>query len=470
MAEIEAFPRAVLEQRHGAIDARRSSMPRWAPMLWGDFTTIKERYLRRLGRSLADIDVLVGGTPCQSFSIAGLRGSLGDDRGNLALSFVRIANAIDRVRLSIGLPPVWVVWENVPGVLSTHDNAFGCVLAGLVGGDAPLDPSGRGGWTDAGVVAGPKRCAAWRVLDAQHFGLAQRRRRVFVVARGYFGEAGRWDGPDALLPILEGRGWHSAPGRDAGEGVAGSLAASAGGGDENDATDGRLVAHTLNAKGGGGRIDAESETFIPVAFAENSRAELRLEGGDGQTVAALKTGGGKPGQSYPAIAFHARQDPDSGPVTHPLDTDGSSIGVMNPMGVRHLTPRECERLQGFPDDFSAITVNGQRAKDEPRYKALGNSMAVPVMAWIGARIAAVHAVPRMKRAAALADLAALMGLSPSATIALPTVIDMWAFKIGFMSSDAIISEATISEPLRTDLARACVKFSGRDDAGNGRAA
>lgn len=127
--------------------------------------------------------------------------------------------------------------------------------------------------------------------------------------------------------------------------------------------------------------------FIPVAFAENSRAELRLEGGDGQTVASLKTGGGKPGQSYPAVAFHARQDPDHGDVTHPLDTDGFSIGIGTDMAVRRLTPRECERLQGLPDDWTLIPYRGKPAADGPRYRAIGNGMAVPVVAWILRRIA-----------------------------------------------------------------------------------
>lgn len=485
MAEIEMFPIALLVARRGAIDARRSRSGS-GPLLWGDFTSIKERFLKRFGRSLADIDVLVGGTPCQAFSVAGLRRSLGDDRGNLSLAFVRLANAIDAVRLRAGKPPVWIVWENVPGVLSTRDNAFGAVLGGLVGGDAALDPSARGGWTDAGVVAGPRRCAAWRILDAQHFGLAQRRRRVFVVARGYFGGAGRWDGPDALLPVIEGGGWHPAPRREAGQAVAGALAASLGGSDENDAADGRL-AYCLNG-GGMRRTDAESETLIPavvgtlnsngkaagsatqqdahagmlvpiqdvrgsrdkkqngigigapgdsmftltardqhaVAFAENSRAELRLEGGDGQTVAALKTGGGKPGQSYPAIAFRTTGNDgvyETGDRVSCLNTatDPNQSVLLQQMGVRRLTPRECERLQGFPDDYTLVPVKRVRrarlsspkanrdgvrryveidgvvwllAADGPRYKALGNSMPVPVMEWIGTR---VDAIDRLRR-------------------------------------------------------------------------
>ena len=118
---------------------------------------------------------------CQAFSVAGLRKSLDDARGNLSLVFCEIANVIDSVRAIQRKRPVVVFWENVPGVLSTKDNAFGCFLAGLVGSDIPLSP-GTTRWPNAGVATGPKRKAAWRILDAQHFGVPQRRRRVFVVA------------------------------------------------------------------------------------------------------------------------------------------------------------------------------------------------------------------------------------------------------------------------------------------------
>ena len=170
-AEIEPFPSAVLAHRHPAI-----------PNL-GDMTAIDGRAWR--GR----IDVLVGGTPCQAFSVAGLRRSLDDKRGNLALRFVELADACQ---------PGWIVWENVPGVLSTRDNAFGCFLGGLAGEDGPLEPPG-GKWADAGVVLGPARAVAWRVLDAQYFGLAQRRRRVFVVA----GAGDRADPAQVLFELME---------------------------------------------------------------------------------------------------------------------------------------------------------------------------------------------------------------------------------------------------------------------------
>jgi DNA (cytosine-5)-methyltransferase 1 len=163
-----------------------------------------------------DTDLLCGGTPCQAFSVAGLRQSLADDRGNLTLQFVLLADAIDHLRSNTGREPAWILYENVPGVLSTNDNAFGAFLGGLVGRTSPI-PEPADGWTGAGVVDGPTRCAAWRTLNAEHFGLAQRRKRVFVLARG---GAGRWAAADALLPIIESGRWHTAPSRGTGEGIA----------------------------------------------------------------------------------------------------------------------------------------------------------------------------------------------------------------------------------------------------------
>lgn len=205
-SEIEPFPCAVLKH-HYPIVPNLGDMNEWRD--WPDDL-------------LVEADVLVAGTPCQSFSVAGLRGGIDDDRGNLALIFVEIANAIDNLRRAAGRPRVWVVWENVPGVLSMPDNAFGSLLGGLVGSDAAVEPPRDRSWTGAGVVSGPQRSAAWRVLDAQYFGVAQRRRRVFVFARG---GSGGWAAPDALLPIVPRSDWHTAPCRKAGENVAGTLGA-----------------------------------------------------------------------------------------------------------------------------------------------------------------------------------------------------------------------------------------------------
>lgn len=192
-SEIEPFPRAVLAHHYPHVP------------LHGDFTTLRDQPW------IVDADVLVGGTPCQAFSVAGLRNSLSDERGNLSLEFVRLADAIDDLRLAGRRDPAIIVWENVPGVLSVKDNAFGCFLAALAGDVTPIDPP-RGKWTNAGVVDGPARSVAWRVLDAQYFGLAQRRRRVFVVASAR-------DGLDPAAVLLEWEGVRrdTPPRREAGQ-------------------------------------------------------------------------------------------------------------------------------------------------------------------------------------------------------------------------------------------------------------
>jgi DNA (cytosine-5)-methyltransferase 1 len=164
-----------------------------------------------------------------------------------------------------------------------------------------------------------------------------------------------------------------------------------------------MVAHTLRGDGFDASEDGPGRgtPLIPVAFAENSRAELRLEGGDGTRCGALNTGGGKPGQGVPMIAFSCKDHGadamfDLSPTLRAgcHSTSHANAGVMpaiaQNMAVRRLTPRECERLQGFPDDYTLIPVRGKPAADGPRYKALGNSMAVPVMRWIGERIKAVE--------------------------------------------------------------------------------
>ncbi|KEQ00378.1 Site-specific DNA methylase, partial [Snodgrassella alvi SCGC AB-598-J21] len=144
----------------------------------GDMAILADRILNR---EIPAPDILVGGTPCQAFSVAGLRQSLNDERGNLTLEMVRILNAIDTIRRQDGKQPAILVWENVPGVLSTKDNALGCFLGAIAGEDIPIQPAGKK-WTGAGFVSGQKRNIAWRTLDAQFFGVPQRRRRIFLVA------------------------------------------------------------------------------------------------------------------------------------------------------------------------------------------------------------------------------------------------------------------------------------------------
>lgn len=395
LAEIEPFPCAVLAHHYPE-----------APNL-GDMTTIAARI------DAGEVDapeMLCGGTPCQAFSVAGLRRSLDDARGNLSLEFIRIADAIDRVRRAAGKPAAWVLWENVPGVLSTKDNAFGAFLGGLCGCDAALDAPADG-WPSAGVVAGPSRVVAWRVLDAQFFGVAQRRKRVFVLA---LGGAGAWACADALLPVSDRMHWHPAPSREAGQRAAGTTAisvalrgreggataelgddcgfglrASGGGGDKphilafgGNNTGGAIdVAAGLNAKGGAGRLDFDSETFVTHS--------LR---GDGFDASEDGTGRGTPLVPVGADCWNGAL---TGDVAATIGTRGSAETASGPtllqaMQVRRLTPKECARLQGFPDEYLDITYRGKPAADGPKYKALGNSWAVPCVRWIGRRINTVR--------------------------------------------------------------------------------
>ena len=345
LAEIEAFPSAVLAHHYPTV-----------PNL-GDMTKIAAMVS---AEEIEAPDLLCGGTPCQSFSVAGLRKSLDDARGNLSLEFIRIANAIDDIRRNHGRKPAYILWENVPGVLSTKDNAFGAFLGGLCGRDAAI-PQPGGGWTSAGVVAGPQRVVAWRVLDAQYFGLAQRRRRVFVLA---LGGAGGWACADALLSITNSLSGHPAPRRQTGK-VAPTIPSrsTAGGGlgTDFDLDGGTIcvatgqagaeigadmaptlncnheapyVAHSLRGEGFDASEDGNGRgtPLGPVAFAENSRHELRLEGGDGQRTGALSTGGGKPGQGVPMIAFPANL---SGTQCASAEDVAPSMGAANPTAVAY---------------------------------------------------------------------------------------------------------------------------------------
>jgi len=343
-SEIEPFPCAVLKHHYPNVP-NHGDMTRFNE--WPDHA----------------IDLLCGGTPCQSFSVAGLRKGLDDPRGNLMLTFGAIA-AKHR--------PRWLVWENVPGVLSSNGGRdFGSFL-GLLG------------FLGYGF--------AYRVLDAQYAGLAQRRKRVFVV-----GCLGDWRRAAAVLLERHSLSGHPAPSREARQGTAiGALAGTSPGGGwrvgADEAAACQLIPSAsmcLNAKGGAGRLDAESETLIPTIGGGFDVAHALT--GEGFDASEDGTGRGTPLVPV-AHAFDARQSDviQYGDKTGPLDTDGQTIGALVGAAVRRLTPRECERLQGFPDDYTAITVRGKPAADGPRYKALGNSWAVPVVRWIGQRIEAVE--------------------------------------------------------------------------------
>ena len=464
-AEIEKFPSAVLAHRYPGVPN------------WGDITKFKEWpdacHCVRLGAERrgqgdrtdnlrhhpaddpnaascrsnlsgrfrcekcggATIDVLVGGTPCQSFSVAGLRQGLADPRGNLCLTFLAIA---DRYR------PQWLLWENVPGVLSSDGGRdFGAFLGGL--GQLGY------GWS-------------YRVLDAQYVrvdgferAVPQRRRRVFVV--GYLGDYRR---AAAVLFERESLSGHPAPRRQAGQrsavAVAPCLRAGGNetGGDRPYGTDvdtrdslipeaaeallstdhkdpghnrdhNFVVAHALTTSHGTAEDGTGRDTpLVPVAF---DSKDLTL-GSDGATSTLTTNGNENHAGGRLAIAFNGRMDPVNEPVPGAIDTDplttcvalqGNMIGrhdEAGPVGsghdtsgamfsltktdihavatnwaVRRLTPTECERLQGFPDGYTDIPWRGkQTAPDGPRYKALGNSMACNVMRWIGRRIEMVDAL------------------------------------------------------------------------------
>ena len=403
-SEIEPFPCQVLKHHYPTV-----------PNL-GDMTKFKEWNLE------SNVDVFVGGTPCQSFSVAGLRKGLDDPRGNLMLVFLAIAKQYR---------PNWLVWENVPGVLSSADGRdFGSFLGGL-------------------AILGYG--FAYRVLDAQYFGVAQRRRRVFVV--GYFGN---WRPAAAVLFERESLSGHPAPSREKREDIANCLTKSPSshssfnparsegnavialaentigrkpenGGNGDGFTDGGPM-YTLNATGVHGvaqpiAFDAYNQTTSdtvtalrcaaggvfdntvaqPIAFSRNDDGgdatndlapTMRVAGNAGGMLAAAMA------VAQPVYELHSQDSRvrELGDVcttvsaTYGAGGGNVPITLMPAMAVRRLTPVECERLQGFPDRYTDIQPKGKPTPDGPRYKALGNSMAVPVMAWIGKRIQEVDAL------------------------------------------------------------------------------
>jgi len=383
-SEIEAFPRAVLAHHYPGV------------CCLGDFTAIRGRVLRRLG--LADtVDVLIGGTPCQSFSVAGKRAGLDDPRGNLALEFVRLAGRL-RAR--------WVVWENVPGVLSSNGGAdFAEILSAYTGCRIGVPP---GGWRNGGIAHGPGYGLAWRVLDAQYFGVPQRRRRVFLV--GYSGD---WRPAAAVLFEPDCLRGDIAPGGEAEEIVAALSASGVGtcGADDNQGQGGHLIAHALNSRQT--RFVGTVETLVSAPLTGNAYADRAAEEANLITPIAFECKATEVGSlenlssCLRSMGHRAGNQNGGGQVavvgaiTKALGEGGYATDKMHnyvpsEMGVRRLTPRECERLQGFPDDYTLIRYRGRPAADGPRYRALGNSMAVPVIRWIGERIAAVEEIIRGK--------------------------------------------------------------------------
>lgn len=367
-SEIEPFPCSVLAGRFPDV-----------PNL-GDMTQFEEWDIEK-----GSVDVLVGGTPCQSFSVAGLRGGLEDGRGNLALTYCRILQKFK---------PRWFIWENVPGVLTSNEGRdFGSIL---------------------GAMAELGYSFAWRVLDAQHFGVPQRRRRVFVV--GHFGNWRRVAGVLFECGCVSG---NPQKGSKKKQNVAALTATGVGtcGADDNQGQAGHLIADARNGTVGhvsqtlqshhsgsslntqpllvpsitahyGKGVDSDCTAplaitqFGPIAGTLTRRHDSSPCHDRGQNIVAVKS-------------FRTAGDGcayDSGNVSAALTTatdPSANIITKNNVGVRRLTPRECERLQGFPDDWTLVLHRGKLAANGPRYKAIGNSMAVPVMRWIGSRIAHV---------------------------------------------------------------------------------
>jgi len=386
-SEIAKFPSAVLKNHYPNV-----------PNL-GDMEKIHEN--ETFKKSIGSIDLICGGTPCQSFSVAGLRGGMGDPRGNLALIFLTIVN---RIR------PRWVVWENVPGVLSSNK---GRDFGSFVGWLGQLGY----GW-------------AYRILDAQYFGVPQRRRRVFVI--GYFGD---WRPPAAVLFEFNSLRGNNPPRRETGQefaaNVAPSLTASGQGVQRTGETRGQdtviafggrtsgciETACALNAHGSG-RYDFESETFISavapiLTFGGKSAGSVTQQDAENGALIfqskASSTNSMNPSTVSPTLDLcksngltiydfaqitskENRSNPKSGDPAHCISAN-SNPTLVSKSGVRRLTPVECERLQGFPDNYTKIN---SQTKDGPRYKAIGNSMAVPVMRWIGKRINQVENILNQK--------------------------------------------------------------------------
>lgn len=352
-SEIEKFPSSVLEHHY-------PNVPNF-----GDMTKFKEW-------NLDTVNLLVGGTPCQSFSVAGLRKGLEDPRGNLALTYCGI---LDHFR------PQWFVWENVPGVLSSGGGRdFGSFL---------------------GAVAELGYGFAYRVLDAQYFGVAQRRRRVFVV--GYFGD---WKPAAEVLFEPKGLCWNTPPSREARKETsvftpssiggyrqgAGTLRASGGdlgGGSEHLVAQPYEIGNTLTARMHKGMNSDCNEGQTPVL------QPMVVHGTQDPCVSDIAFAQGRNNGGENVVFAPAEVGPSMGASGPPYSRTGNerveadALAIHN-MAVRRLTPVECERLQGFPDNYTDIKPKGKDTPDGPRYKALGNSMAVPVMAWIGKRIQQVE--------------------------------------------------------------------------------
>lgn len=355
LSEIEPFPSAVLKHHYPSV-----------PNL-GDMSILPDRVL---SGEIEAPDILCGGCPCQSFSVSGAKRSLSDSRGNLTLIFCELANSIDTVRKQNELLPAIVFYENVPGILNTKDNAFGCFLAGLAGESMPLVPTGSK-WTNSGVVFGPQRAVAWRVLDAQHFGLAQRRKRVFVVA------SARDDiSPAEILFEFEGVRRDTQPSKSERENLTEPTGTSiAISGEQPNPITYSIMGNWIGRKPENGGNATEPMVDIAPCLTKTDRHAVATYGIQ-STIIGRKPENGPHGSGI--------SDDLSFTLTK---TDKYAVAQLSQ--VRRLTPVECERLQGFPDSYTRISYKNKPESECPdnlRYQALGNSWAVPVVRWIGQRI------------------------------------------------------------------------------------
>ena len=371
-SEIEDFPSEVLKTHYPSVPNH------------GDMTNFEE-----WGYERGAIDVICGGTPCQSFSVAGLRRGLSDNRGNLALTFCRM---VDQLR------PKYFIWENVAGCLSSN--------------------GGRDFGSITGAMAEFGYSFGWRVLDAQYFGVPQRRRRVFLVGCA----SGQ---PEHIRQILfepEGGRRNSAKSQETRQDFARNTR------DGTEVFDFQRIGQ-YGTKGLGSTCMArdykDSKDLVVYECHHNDSRVKEL----GQTCQTVTSRWGTGGNNVPLVSFSSNMsEPDvleniaptvkvggsgcSNPPavaygvrtsytksngwgiqenrTHTLDASGGTHTVATEKLVRRLTPIEVERLQGFPDDYTNIPWRGKTAPDSRRYKAMGNSMAVPVMRWLGQRIADIE--------------------------------------------------------------------------------
>lgn len=360
VSEIEPFPCAVLEHHYPNV-----------PNL-GDVTKITEQQIKDLGQ----IDLIVFGSPCQNLSVAGNRKGFEGEQSSLfyaAMEIIKYAKRHCKTRFAL--------WENVPGAFSSNKGAdFTEVVKHMAGLDELNTP--KNGWGKEGAAVGSNGLLEWSVLDAQWFGLAQRRKRVFAIV-----DFGDWTSRPPILLERESLRGDSAPSRETGQDFTADVRAST----YREGSFGQFVETHADGtvRASGGCLGGGSESLIcchgtqdPISNNETAYALGCNNGQENVVVLAVSD----------VCGTLTRSHGDRGVC---MDSFASGQCAIGKGYVRRLTPIECERLQGFPDDFTKIPYRNKSADDCPngvRYKALGNSMAVNVMAWIGQRVQATQGV------------------------------------------------------------------------------